>query len=211
MRFSLSYVKSNPVLFGGIVVVFGLMFWLLMNKGAAGSSAPTYVSSGPSEALQVAQLQAGTQVQLAGISAQSANAQGAMQLEALSRQIEGQIGMAQLEAQYQTLALGVESQLSKLQIDASLAALNSQMANNLAITEENNSFQIGYAKVAYDAAEAQAFMGAALQRDLAVMQADAYKQSNLLAILPSLKKRDRAAFAANVAASAQTYPQIGNG
>jgi hypothetical protein len=198
-NFSWEYVKKNPVMFGVIFVVFGLLLWLLINRGASGGSgSTTYVASGPSEALQAANLQAGTQIQLAQISANSANNQAAFQLEALSQQIEGQSAIAALEMQFRTLELAASERMTALQTNASLAALQAQLNTQAAMTESNNAFALDYAKTAQDAAVATVAINAALQRDLSAQQLQAYESGlrtsvlqGILATIPSLKKKDR--------------------
>lgn len=196
-KFSLSYVKKNPVMFGAIFVVFGLVFWLLMNRGAS-SGSTQYVSSGPSEALQAAQLQAGAAIQAKQIDAQVANTAGAIQLEALSQQLEGQAAIATMELQYRTLELGANERLSELQTTASLAALQSQLNAQAQMSADNNAFAIGYARVAAESAVTQLAIGAALQRDLSAQQLEAFKygtdasiKQTVLSMIPSLKKKDR--------------------
>lgn len=197
-KFSLSYVKKNPVMFGAIFVVFGLLLWLLMNRGASGGGSTQYVQSGPSEALQAASMQTGAAIQAKQIDAAVQTQMGAMQLEALSRQIEGQQGIALLEAQYRTAELAASERMSELQTTASLAALQSQLNNQAAMNESNNQFMVDYARQAQEAATTQVAINAALQRDLGAQQLDAYKygldtsiKQGILSMIPSLKKKDR--------------------
>lgn len=198
-KFSWGYVKENPVMFGIIFLVFGLLLWVLINRGASGGSgSTTYVASGPSEALQAANLQAGTQVQLAQIQAGTANNAAAFQLEALSTQIEGQLAVTALEAQFRTLELAANERLTELQTNASLAALTAQLTTQRQMSADANSFALDYARAANDAAVSTVMINAALQRDLGAQQTEAYKAGlqtsilqGVLATIPSLKKKDR--------------------
>ena len=198
-KFSWGYVKENPVMFGVIFLVFGLLLWVLINRNASnGSGSTTYVASGPSEALQAANLQAGTQIQLAQISANTANAAAAYQLEALSTQIEGQLAVAAMEAQFATLELAANERLTELQTSASLAALTAQLTTQRQMSADANAFALDYARAANDAAVTTVAINAALQRDLSAQQLDAYKygldtsvKQGILATIPTLKKKDR--------------------
>ena len=197
-KFSFEYVKKNPVMFGVIFVVFGLLLWVLINRGGGASGSTQYVSSGPSEALQGAQLQAGTQVQLAQIQAQTQNAGGAFQLEALTRQLDNQAMLAGVEMQYRVLELGASERLTELQTGASLAALTAQLSANRDMAADNNAFALGYAKQANDAAVQTVFINSMLQRELGSQQLEAYKygldtsvKQGILSTIPSLKKKNR--------------------
>ncbi len=197
-KFSFAYVKENPVMFGAIVVVFGLLFYLLINRGSSAGGSTQYVSSGPSEGLQAASLSAGAAIQAKQIDAGIAANANAIQLEALTRQIDGAQNMAVLEMQQQARELAVTENLGSRQIDASLIALQSQLNSNLAVTESNNDFMVNYARVAADSAVTQLAIGAALQRDLSAQQLEGYKygldtsvKQAALSIIPTLKKKNR--------------------
>lgn len=197
-KFNIAYVKKNPVMFGAIFVVFGLLLWLLMNRGASSGGASQVIQTGPSEALQAAAMQTGAAIQAKQIEASAASAMGAFQLEALSRQIEGQQSIAILEAQYRTAELAANERMSELQTTASLAALQSQLNAQTAAIDSNNQFMVDYARVATDAATTQTAINAALQRDLGAQSLAGYKygidaslKQSILATIPSLKKKDR--------------------
>lgn len=195
-KFSFAYVKKNPVMFGVIFVVFGLLLWVFLNRGSGGST--SYVTTGPSEQLQAANLQAGVAVQMKQIDAQMSNNMGAMQLEALTRQIEGQQSIAVLEMQRSLAELASNERMGELQITASLTALQAQLNNSLAITEANNQFQVDYATIAAESATQMVAINAALQRSMSADQLEAYKygldtsvKQGILATIPSLKSKDR--------------------
>lgn len=196
-KFSLSYVKQNPVMFGAIFVVFGLGLWLMMNRGAGGGSTQV-VQTGPSEGMQMAALQAGAAIQAKQIEAATATAMGAMQLEALSRQLDQAQAITILEAQYRTVELAANERMSDKALGASLEALQAQLQTSLATTEANNQFMVDYATVAADSATTQLAIGAALQRSLAADQLEAFKYSadtslkgQALSMISSLKKKNR--------------------
>lgn len=184
MKFNLQYVKKNPVMFGAIFLVFGLLIWLLINRGAS-SGSTQYVTQGPSEALQAAQLSAGVALQGKQIDASVQTTMAGMQLEALTRQLAGSAAIANMEMQYRIAELGENSDLGRLQIQASLAALDAQLDNNLAITNANNSFMIGYASQANQAAVQTVAINAALQRELSRDQKEAFQTGAIMSALPA--------------------------
>jgi len=188
MKFSLAYVKQNPVMFGVIFIVFGLLLWLLINRGGAGSSSgTTVVNSGPSDA----QVAMGTQLQMAQIQAGSAASLGSMQLEALGRQMETQYALAGLELQYSMAELGANERMSDKALEASLGALAIQMSGNLAMNDSNNQFMVDYARVAADSATTQIAINAALQRDMSRDQLEGFKFNSAISAIGTLKKKDR--------------------
>jgi hypothetical protein len=196
MKFNFEYVKKNPLMFGAIFVVFGLFLWLALNRGSGGTT--EYVATGPSEALQAANLQAATAIQGQQIQASSQNAIAAYQLEAMSRQIEGDQSLAILEVQYKTLELAATERMTQGQTEASLLALQAQLNNSLSLANENNSFMVDYAKVAADSAMQTVAINAALQRAMSADQLEAYKVGAetsklgfLASVIPSVKANDR--------------------
>jgi hypothetical protein len=202
MRFNVAYVKQHPAMFGTIFVVFGLLLWLMLNKGHASSGGGQYVTTGPSEALQAANLQAGTALQLKQLDLAGAAQSGQMQLAALTAQINGQEQMANMQMQYQFAELAANSALGSKQIDASLIALQAQLDNQLETTNSNNQFMVDYAKVAADNATAQVMINANLQATLGAQSVDLQKQlsadqlkaytvGSLASVIPSLSKSDR--------------------
>jgi hypothetical protein len=184
--FSFSYVKKNPVMFGIIIIVFGLLMWLLMNRGAS-SSGTTVVSSSTDPAasaaanqLAVAQLSSQTQLALATINANT-------QTQGLEAQLAATQILAQLELEGRTrdneagLAIaGLQAQLQSKGIDAQVS-----------MNANNNAFQVEYARTAYNAATEQLKINAALQTSLSEQQLKAYQTSAMLAVIPTLKKKDR--------------------
>lgn len=234
MKFSLSYVKQNPVMFGAIFVVFGVLLYLVMNKGAGGTT--QYVTTGPSEALQAAQLQSGTAIQAAqiqaGASLQEKQLDAAVagqtlqaQLAAITAQINGQETLANMNLQYQFAELAANSALGSKQIDASLLALQAQLDNQLDVVNSNNQFMVDYAKVAADNATAQVMINANLQATLGEQSAgvakalshdqmEAYKFGSAMNAVSTLDYRSRTngmAAAIAMLSDKPTTVQLGGG
>lgn len=196
-KFSVVYVKKHPWLFGAIFLVFGVFLWMLLNRGASSGSASvggtTVVTPGPSDtqvaagvALQQAQIASNTELGLAQLSI-AANAQN----------IAGQRDLAAMALEANLAQVQADYSLGSATIEASVTALTAQLANNLAITHDNNSFMLNYARDAQDAATAQLMIGANLQEHLGQQQLEAFKFGTAAAVIPTLKKgrRDNAFFA----------------
>lgn len=133
------FKQGKPIywIVGGVVVF--VVFYMLFNKGGAnaGSGNTSYVSSGPSEALQAAQLQTGASIQAAQIAANVEAAKTAAGLQ------EAQMG--QEVALAQTDASRVVS-LAQLANQSDLASINAN--TNLLINEQNLSYAADTAKQA---------------------------------------------------------------
>lgn len=188
-KFSVAYVKQHPVMFGTIIVVFGLLFWFMFrgSGGGASSGGVSVVNAGPSDA----QVAAGTQLQLAQIGANTQLQMGQLSLAAAAAQTESQERLATMELAYKTQELASQHDLGDKTIAASLEALSLQLNNALQTTNSNNQFMVDYAKVAADSATTQLAINAALQRDLSKDQLEGFKYSSALAVIPTLKKGDR--------------------
>ncbi len=181
-NFNVAYVKSHPYMFGTIFIVFGLLFWLFLNKGGGSSSGGGYTvqQSGPSEAMIGAQLQAQTQLQL-----------GQLQLAGQAAAIGGQREMAALELSFRVQELGLTHDIGVRTIESSLAALALQTNAQMSIAADNNAFMIDYARVAADSATDQLLIGASLQRDLGRQQLEAYKYGRAIDGIGMLKAKRR--------------------
>lgn len=213
MKFSVEYVKQHPVMFGTIFVVFGLLVYLMLNKGAG--AATQVVTTGPSEALQAAQLQAGAAIQAKQIDAAVASQSAQANLAAITAQINGQETIANMQMQYQMAQLAASSALGSKQIDASLLALQAQLDNNLELTNSNNSFMVDYAKVAADSAVQQVAINAALQQSLSADQLQAYKTGALLSAVSQVMPVDAdnmlALISSQITGSSVSYYDRGSG
>lgn len=73
--------KARPFLIGGVVLIGGLVIFMMM-RGGGGSQTVQAGASGPSEALQAAQLQATTQLAIAQLGANQQATQTAAELQA---------------------------------------------------------------------------------------------------------------------------------
>lgn len=188
-KFSVEYVKKNPIMFGAIVVVFGLIFWLLISRGSAasGGGGGAVVAAGPSDAevaanmnLSMAQMQ--MQTQLAGI-----------QGELAARTIEANLAsdLADKQMAYSLAELAASERIADKQMAAQLTSMDMQLTAQLQAMIANNQFAVDYASLAYDAAVEQTRLGAELQVALGQQQLDAYKFGALVNTIPSMKKKDR--------------------
>jgi len=194
-KFSVTYVKSHPVMFGAIFLVFGLFLFLLLNRGgSSGGGSITVQNPGPSDAaiqagvqLQGAQLAASTQIGLAQLSIQEKVLEMGAQRDIEAAQVAYQ--MKELEASHD---LGVR------QIDASLTALATNLFAQTSMAHDNNVFMLDYAKNAQDSATAQLMIGAQLQATLGAQQEKAFEFGSLMSAASRLKKAKLERFLTNV-------------
>lgn len=204
-KVNLGYIKQHPYMFGAILLVFGLLFYLLLNRGVDANGEPvgstTVVNPGPSDAqiaaglqLQMAQLGANASITAATIERDTQIALAQIAATANTAGYQSQENLAALALQGQLAEIQANYNLGKGQLEASVASLSMQLANNLAITNSNNQFMIDYAKNAQDAATQQLLIGANLQATLGAQQLDAYKYATLINVIPTLNsgKRDNA-------------------
>lgn len=161
------YVKKRPALFISAAVVFGLLLFVVTRSGGgAASGGGTVISQGPSEALQAQDMAINASLASAQISANTELQRGAMELEALSRQIEGQENLAVLAMRGMIAELDTNRAISSEQTQASLAALNAQLSYGLAGQESANQASVDMARIAADAGTQQLAINAAMQRDI---------------------------------------------
>lgn len=165
--FDFNYVKRKPMLFVGIVLVFGILFWFMLNRGSAQTS--TVITNGKSDA----QIAAETQLAMAGMSAQIQNNQVAAQLAAIGQQGDIAIALAKLDQVNKTNELQVQREIAAAGIAAQLHAMDIAYQQSV----NNNAFQLDYATLAFDASIAS-------QR----ISAQAMTTSMLASMVPSLKK-----------------------
>lgn len=209
MKFSVEYVKKNPVLFGGILLVFGVLFYLYLNRGAAGSSSTTVVSSGPTDA----QLAAQTQLGIAQIGANAQTAGYNAQIGLAAQQGANDFALAQLARDVDLAQIAADATTSAQSINAQLVALHEQITGQVQMNANNNSFQLDYAKTTYSAAQAQTDANIALQEKLSGDQLKAYQTGilfNSIAMAPEVDRDNLIALAAGVTTgSAVNYYQNG--
>lgn len=189
-KFSVAYVKQHPVMFGAIFLVFGLLLWMLLSRGAHSSSPSVSGSApGPSDA----QLSAEVALQQSQIGGQTQVALGQLSLSANQNNNDTQIALGGLALQAQLAQIQADHNLSNAQIEASMGALTLQLGHDLAITHDNNQFMLDYAKNAQDAATTQLMVGADLQKTLSADQLKGYTIQTLASQIPnlSLKRGER--------------------
>jgi hypothetical protein len=191
-KFSFTYVKQHPIMFGSILLVFGLLFWLLLNRSAsAGQSdsvgGTTVITPGPSDA----QIAAGVALQQTQVAANRDIAIAQLSLAAHGDDNSTSKDLAAMALSQSMAQIQADYNLGKSQIEASVGALAMQLSNNLAITNSNNSFMLDYAKNAQDAATTQLLIGANLQAELGAQSLEGYKYSAALSVIPTLKKSNR--------------------
>jgi len=191
------YVKRNPTLFIGVVVVFGLLIFLF-TRGSSSSGSSTVISSGPSEAFQAQAMAINAQGQQAQLAANVQLQGQAIELEALTRQLDSQENMAVLQMQYALQELEATRAISSEQTLASLTALQSQLNYGLATTEANIQGSVDMANIAAQSATTQMMINAGIQREMIIAQTDmfnsqlsAQKDANILSTIQTAKKKDR--------------------
>lgn len=133
------FKKGKPIYWIGGAVILFVLFYFLFNRGASGST--TVVSSGPSEALQAAQLSAG--VQTAQIQAQANSA---------AQQTAGAITIAGIQAQLALAQTDAQAHSTDLQTNQSAAVAFAQIDANKAEQLANMSYSFESAKLASETA-----------------------------------------------------------
>jgi hypothetical protein len=116
--------KYRWILIGGLGVI--LLFILMSRRGSSAGGQVEYVSSGPSEQLQLAAMQAGTALSAQQNELRALEFQGQTQLALNAQAIQGELALAGLDYEARNQALAAE-----------LAAINSQLIaqQNLATIE----------------------------------------------------------------------------
>lgn len=178
MKMNWKVLKKPGFIIGAIVLFFIVLFFV--NRSGGGSSASTTTNAtGPSEALQAAALQAGTQTQLAQIAAGVQMA--AIQADYAKSQDANTTGLAvaQLQAQVSTNQLAAEKAISEQTIAAQVHGMDLQYQTQVA----NNGFALDYAKQAYDYSLATTAMNVNLQENLAQQQTKAYEFSGFQSLI----------------------------
>jgi hypothetical protein len=210
-----AYVKRNPTIFIGAVIVFGLLLFLLTRGGGSSTGSTSVIASGPSEAFQAQALAISAQQQQAQLAANVQLQGQALELEALTRQIEGQENLAILSMQMGLAELEANRAISSEQTAASLAALTQQLNYGLATTEANIQGSVDMATIAAESATTQMMINASIQREMLAAQTDmfntqvrAQQDANILSTIQTAKKKDRdtliGAFIANRSGQAFT-------
>lgn len=97
-------IAKHPFITGGAIIGVGLLFILLHASGSSGTSAATgtVASSGPSDAVQIAGIQAGTALQQQQNQISQQTSQQNFQLTGQAQQLQAGLQAAQLQTQAQT-------------------------------------------------------------------------------------------------------------
>lgn len=154
----LAFVKKKPWIIGGVLVIGVVLF--MMMRGGGSANASTSVSTGPSEGLQAAQLQAQTQLGMAQLSANVEGANIAAQLQAFmfGKERDSEVSMYQANVAGQIQMAGIQSQ--------------ENMANFAAMTQQNiASYGRDIQLAGVDAQKAIALGGQQSQVEIAKLQA----------------------------------------
>jgi len=203
--FSWGYVKAHPVMFGMIIIVFGLILFMLINRRGGSAGQNTVVTNGKTDAQVAAEMQMGmaqlgaqTQLQVASLGANVELARLNAQIAAGQDDNDTALALAGLGAQLSAAQIAAQERMTNRSTDASLSALNMQLQNAYASQVNNNQFAYDYAKLAYDSSIETVKTNAALTATLSAQQLDAYKygtdaaiKQNLIGQIGSLKKKDR--------------------
>jgi hypothetical protein len=186
-HFSFEYVKKNPLMFGMIVLVFGVFVYLYLNRGAVASTSTVVTQSGPSDA----QLAADAQIQIAQIGAGAQTQQLQAQLNATQLNDQAQISLAQISATSTDAQTAAETKTALANTDASLKALLAQTGAQVAMNQSNNNATVAYATIVNDSALAQVQMNDNLTATMSAQQLEAYKVGAFTSALGTVKKKDR--------------------
>lgn len=109
--------KLRPWLIGGVVLVGGIVIFVMMRRGG-GSDAAAAATGGPSEGLQMAQLQAGVATQQAQLASNVEMARLAVEGESYRYGQDTALAMSQLDAQTAQYAAQAQTQISLAGIGA---------------------------------------------------------------------------------------------
>lgn len=193
-----AYVKRNPVMFGVAFVVFGLLLFALTRSGGGAAGGSTVISSGPSEGFQAQAMAINAQAQQAQLAANVQLQGQALELEALTRQLDSQENLAILSMQMGIAELEASRAITSEQTAASLAALTQQLNYGLATTEANIQGSVDMATIAAETSTTQMMINASIQRDMLGAQMDmfntqvrAQQDANILATIQTAKRKDR--------------------
>lgn len=163
-------------MFGVIFVVFGLGIYLLINRGSSGDGGVVYQSAGTDPN----KLAAETQLAVASIQANSANQQAQFQLAGLAQQGQNDLALATLQTQLASVQLGSEERLGVLSLNAQIEQMRLDAVTTRNLQADNLNFQLQYQRSQNE-----------LTTTLSGQQMQAFQLSSLLALVPTLRRRDR--------------------
>lgn len=200
-KFSWAYVRAHPVMFGAIFIVFGLILWLVLNKGSSGGNRRDGSNGGDvvyqSAGVDPNQLAAQTAIAQSQIQANAQLQGGQLQLAALGLEGQNNLALANLSAQIALATLGSDERLGERSIAANMEALKITTAADTKMQQDMLAFQYGYAKLTTDTTI-----------ELSRQQADAFKLNSLLSVVPTLKKRNRDEALANITGTVYRSPDF---
>lgn len=134
--------NKRPWIIGGIIVVGAIILWSLI--GGSKSSASTVVTSGPSEALQAANLQASTMLAAQQMDAQGQIAIATLQHNAQAMALEAQLKSVEHQSQIQLAGLGAEERLGMASIGAAERQAALQHSTQLEMMQMQGEMQMYY-------------------------------------------------------------------
>lgn len=183
------FKKGKPIywIIGGVVLF--VLFYMLFNKGgaASGGGGVNVVSSGPSEAMQAASLQASTAIATAQIGAG---------IEAARIGVQRDMGALQAQIALAQLGSGERVALETLEFERAMGLADNQA--NLLINEQNINYALESARVASETSlglrklETDMFSEQlAANRDMFAIQSQNLITQSMIAQVSSLKAKDR--------------------
>lgn len=182
------FKRGKPIywVIGGIVVF--VVFYMLFTKSAPSSGgAATAYSTGPSEAFQAAQMQYASQIQMAGIAAQSKAAE--IQAANNAAVLSANVAMA-------NLAMQEKVGLFQLARESDLATL--QLENNRLINQDNITYGLESARIAGETQLGLRALDIGLltrqmetQAEMFATQSQNLVTQTLISATSNLKKKDR--------------------
>lgn len=141
------YTKNKPLFIGGAVLVGGVILFFVLRGGGGAAASTGGGPSGPSEALQAANLQASTQLQgqqmavqgeiaLATLAAQSRAQEMQLQMLGLQQQTAAQLQLADIQSERELAAILAQTNAQK---EMQTMALDSQ--TQIALMQEKSALQ----------------------------------------------------------------------
>jgi len=204
------FKKGKPIYWIIGAVVLFVLFYFMFNRGggaATASGSTNYVTTGPSEAVQIASMQAGAAAQAGNLAASVEMAR--INSETVAAGLGAQIAMAQL-------ASGENVALRQLIAQERLGEINAE--TNLLINEQNLSYSTETARIAADTNIALKNIDAGIltsqltaNRDMFAIQSSNMITQTLISQVGNLKKRDRDDALAGIGGYIPVYGGSGGG
>ena len=186
MKFNAAMFKSKPVLYGGAFLVFFFVVLHFLNKSAATDTSAAGVTVAGVDPNQLA---AQVALSTASLQAQTQMATVDAQLQASQAQTQAATDQATIAANLQLAEANIAASANQDNNAAQLQALQVQTQAQVQENEDNNTFQIGYSKLAYDSADAMLATNAALQENITAQSIQANTIGSILAAGTALKSK----------------------